>query len=83
MNINFYKLDDDLQDEWDITLNEPLLVMEKAESKDIPSVGEFMVIPAGTFLYKVTKIIRKVDDATKGHFTTSEIDVVLTPTVID
>ncbi|WP_160167705.1 hypothetical protein [Vibrio jasicida] len=41
MNINFYNLDEDLQNEWDITLNEPLLVIEKAESKDIPSVGEF------------------------------------------
>lgn len=83
MNINFYNLDEDLQNEWDITLNEPLLVIEKAESKDIPSVGEFMVIPVGTFLYKVYKIIRKVDDVTKGHFTTSEIDIVLTATVID
>ncbi|EJC1447040.1 hypothetical protein D8S93_08570 [Vibrio sp. VGrn 2] len=83
MNINFYKLDEGLQNEWDTTLSEPLLIMTKAESKDIPSVGEFMVLPVGAVLYKVNKIIRKVDEVTKGHFVTLDIDVVLTPTLID
>ncbi|EHR5466014.1 hypothetical protein ACPSL3_11705 [Vibrio owensii] len=83
MKINFFQLDTDLQDEWDATLNEPLLVMVDTESKDIPYTGEFVVLPVGTFLYKVIKIIRKVNEVTEGHFATTEIDIVLTPALID
>ncbi|EKO3836778.1 MULTISPECIES: hypothetical protein [Vibrio] len=83
MNLNFYQIDPDVCDEWDTTLNEPLLVMRDANSTDIPSLGEFFVLPVGSFLYKTTKIIRRVEESRPDIFTTTDVDIILTPALID
>lgn len=83
MNLNFYQVDTDTNDVWDTTADEPLLVMSDIRRTDIPTLNEFLVLPVGVYLYRVMKIIRRIDEMQPETFTTTDIDIILTPAIAD
>ncbi|WP_434069107.1 hypothetical protein, partial [Vibrio campbellii] len=84
MNLNYYQVNtDELTNDWDIILESPLLVMRDIESVDIPSLEDFIILPVGTYLYKVTKLIRRVDEISPNVYKTTDINVVVQPALID
>ncbi|HDM8234131.1 TPA: hypothetical protein P0E28_003570 [Vibrio campbellii] len=84
MNLNYYQANtDELTNDWDIILENPLLVMVDIESVDIPSLEDFIILPVGSYLYKVTKLIRRVDEISPNVYKTTDINVVVQPALID
>lgn len=83
MIIKFYQSNDSMNEDWDAILNTPLLVLRDVESDQIPSLDEYIILPVGTFMYRVTKIIRRIDEIKPTIYQTVTIDVVLTSAIID
>ncbi|EGQ8195206.1 hypothetical protein [Vibrio parahaemolyticus] len=84
MNLNYHQVNnDESSNDWDIALESPLLVMRGVESVDIPSLEDFIILPVGSYLYKVTKLIRRVDQISPNVYKTTDINVVVRPVLID
>ncbi|WP_274883376.1 hypothetical protein [Vibrio harveyi] len=83
MNLNFYQVDTDTNDVWDKTTDKLLLVMSDIRSTDIPTLNEFLVLPVGVYLYRVMKVIRRIDEIQPETFITTDIDIILTPAIAD